>query len=289
MLSRIFFLFFLFGLVCRAGLLSAAAEDDRAAAILEKASQASSSGRAAEAIDLASEAVKADPGSVPVRLFRANLHAALGHHESAIADYDQVVHLDPRRAEVYDQRGSQHFMLGHIAESITDFDKYISLVPDQEPHHWKRGISYYYAARYDEGRKQFEGYQTIDDNDVENAVWRYLCMARMAGIEKARASLLPIKADRRVPMMEVYALFAGRAKPADVLAAARAGNPPEDALEMRLFYAHLYLGLYAEAAGDTRGALEHMDEAASRSKKADYMGAVSRVHADLLHRRAKKN
>ena len=47
------------------------------------------------------------------------------------------------------------------------------LRPDQEPAHWKRGISYYYAGRFDEGRKQFEGYQTVDDNDVENAVWRY--------------------------------------------------------------------------------------------------------------------
>ena len=229
------------------------------------------------------------PGELRARLFRANLHAALDQRESAIADYDEVIRLDPKRAEVYDQRGSQHFMLGHIAESIADFDKYISLVPDQEPHHWKRGISYYYAARYDEGRKQFEGYQTVDDNDVENAVWRYLCMARTVGTEKARESLLPIKADRRVPMMEVYALFAGRAKPADVLAAARAGNPRQDALEMRLFYADLYLGLYAEAAGDARGALEHMDEAAKRSKKADYMGAVSRVHADLLHKRGKKS
>ena len=93
-----------------------------------------------------------------------------------------------RRAEAFDQRGSERFMLGQIAESIADFDRYLQLRPDQEPWHWKRGISYYYAGRYDEGRRQFEGYQTVDDNDVENAVWRYLCMARSAGRCRRRAT-----------------------------------------------------------------------------------------------------
>ena len=42
-------------------------------------------------------------------------------------------------------------------------------------------------------------------------------------------------------------------------------------------------------AGFSRARTEDMDEAAKRSKGADYMGAVARVHADLLHKRAKKN
>ena len=45
------------------------------------------------------------------------------------------------------------------------------------------------------------------------------------GVDKARAGILKIGRDRRVPMMEVYALFAGKAQPADVLAAAKRGEP----------------------------------------------------------------
>jgi len=134
--------------------------------------------------------------------------------------------LEPDSAEAFDQRGSQHFMLGHISQSIADFDRSIQLRPEQEPRHWKRGISYYYAGRYDQGRRQFEGYQTVDDNDVENAVWRYLCMARGQGVAIARDNLLAIKRDVRVPMMEVYSLYRGQATSEDVLRAARAGDAP---------------------------------------------------------------
>src|SRR6266853_660464 len=59
--------------------------------------------------------------------------------------------------------------------------------------------------------RQFELHQTVNDNDVENAVWHYLCVARLAGVEKAHASLIRIQRDSRVPMMAVYALFGGKA------------------------------------------------------------------------------
>ena len=67
----------------------------------------------------------------------------------------------------------------------------------------------------------------------------------------------------------------------DVLAAARAGNPPADELNDRLFYAHLYIGLYYEAAGDAKAAREHIERAVSY--RADhYMGDVARVHLGLM-------
>lgn len=227
-------------------------------------------------------AIAANPRDAQAYRTRAAIHAAAGDHERAIADYDHSIDLDPKSAEAFDQRGSQHFMLGHIARSIDDFDRSIQLRPQQEPWHWKRGISYYYAGRYDDGRRQFEGYQTVDDNDVENAVWRYLCMARGQGVATARDKILAIKRDGRVPMMEVYALYGGKATPDDVLAAAHAGNPSPAALNERLFYAHLYLGLYYEAAGDSARAREHLATAAESHKIGHYMWNVAVVHAKRL-------
>jgi lipoprotein NlpI len=130
--------------------------------------------------------------------------------------------------------------------------------------------------------------EKVFGNDVENAVWHYLCVARASGVEKARASLLKIGKDRRVPMMEVYDLFAGKAKPADVLTAARAGKPPRELLNQQLFYAHLYLGLYYETLGDKKQTLEHLQQAANEHRIGHYMWDVARVHRDLLEKAVKK-
>lgn len=186
-------------------------------------------------------------------------------------------------ADDLEQRGSDHFRASRFAESVADFDAEIKLDARRGPWHWKRGISLYYAGKFADGAKQFEGYQTVDGNDVENAVWRFLCQVRdpAVGLEKARKGMLVIKDDRRIPMAQIYSLYHGDLKPDDVLAAAKAGDPSESILAQRLFYAHLYLGLYFEVTGDLPAAKRNMDEAV-RLKIHHYMGDVAVVHAKLL-------
>jgi lipoprotein NlpI len=255
--------------------------------LLKPARAALARGQTDEALALTRKAIALDPKSVEAFLLLGTILEAVQRHDEAIATFDKVIALDPQTAEAYNRRGSERFKRGQIKESIADFDKYLELKPEEKPGHWKRGISYYYAGRFDEGRRQFEGYETVDTNDVENAVWRYLCMARAVGTAKARAAMLKIGNDRRVPMMEVYALFSGRAKPADVLAAARAGQPSAEQLNERLFYAHLYLGLYFEAEGDRKQALEHLVKAAEEHKIGHYMWDVAHVHVELLRKEPK--
>ena len=67
-----------------------------------------------------------------------------------------------------------------------------------------------------------------------------------------------------------------------VVASAKASN--EDAAKLQMFYAHLYLGLYYESEGDAKKAREHIDLAAGEFNGRDYMGAVARVHRDLLRK-----
>jgi lipoprotein NlpI len=165
---------------------------------------------------------------------------------------------------------------------VADFDRFLEAKPDQAPGHWRRGISLYYLGRYDDGRKQFAAYEKVDANDVENAVWCFLCAARADGVEKARASMLKVGKDPRVPMMKVYDLYRGEAKPDDVLAAAQAGDATDDQRKERLFFAHLYLGLYFDAVGDKKQALEHMTLTAHKYYVDSYMGEVARVHEDVL-------
>ena len=132
----------------------------------------------------------------------------------------------------------------------------------------------YYAGRYDDCRRQFESHRTVNPDDVENAVWHFLCVARAESPAKARAALLPVGPDARVPMREVYQMFRGTLTPEQVLSAA--GSQPA-----ALFYAQLYVGLYFEAQGMTARALEHIKIAAADrfEREGGYMHMVARVHA----------
>ena len=171
-------------------------------------------------------------------------------------------------------RAVDAFEKGRFGESATAFDELAKAVPDQAPQLWQRGIALYYARRYDDCRRQFESHRTVNPDDVENAVWHFLCVARGESPAKARAALLPVGLDARVPMGEVYQMFRGTLTPEQVLSAA--GSQPA-----ALFYGHLYVGLYFEAQGMTARALEHIKIAAADrfEREGGYMHMVARVHA----------
>ena len=171
-------------------------------------------------------------------------------------------------------RAVSAFEKGHFVESATAFDELAKTVPGQAPQLWQRGIALYYAGRYDDCRRQFEAHRTVNPDDVENAAWHFLCVARGESPAKARAALLPVGPDARMPMREVYQMFRGTLRPEQVLSAA--GTQPA-----ALFYAHLYVGLYFEAQGMTARALEHINIAAADrfEREGGYMHMVARVHA----------
>lgn len=256
--------------------------------LLKEANAASEAGDKDKAMKLANEAVTADSVEPEAYYVRGRLYDEKRDFEKAVSDYTEVLKLASNASGVYQRRGEALFKLGRFKECILDFDKFIELVPGQEPHHWQRGIAYYYAKRYEDGRKQFELHQKVNQHDVENAVWHFICVARLEGPEKARASLIKITGDTRVPMAQVHAMFAGKATASDVLEAARAGRPGPGELSVRLFFANLYLGLYYEAIGEAKTAKEHIFKARSYSLGGGYMWEVARVHAELLEKAEKK-
>jgi lipoprotein NlpI len=156
----------------------------------------------------------------------------------------------------------------------------VKLAPAIAPQLWQRGIALYYAGRYNDCRSQFESHRTVNPNDVENAAWHFLCVARAESPEKARSALLPVGPDSRVPMLEIYEMFRGTRRPQEVLAAA--GARPE-----AQFYARLYLGLYFEALGNESLARENITAAASDrfASAGGYMHGVAKVHLRILQRR----
>lgn len=169
------------------------------------------------------------------------------------------------------------FRAGRVEQSAAGFDQLAKLIPDQAPGLWQRGIAQYYAGRFRDCRDMFISHRTVNPADVENAAWHFLCVARAESPAAARQQILPVGADARVPMREVYQMFQGRATPVQVLAAA--GSDPS-----AQFFGQLYIGLYLEATGDPAKSHEHIAIAAQDrfAGVGGYMHDVARVH---IHRR----
>jgi lipoprotein NlpI len=173
----------------------------------------------------------------------------------------------------------QLFLDAKPVESARKFDQLALAVPGAEPELWQRGLALYYAERFQDGRRQFELHRTVNPNDVENPAWHFLCVAKLEGIEAAHGKLLPVGEDLRVPMKEILAFYAGKGEAAAVLAAAEKGEG--EARKNQLCYAHLYLGLFYEVAGDAVKAREHLTQAAGPFRMEHYMGKVAVMHAKL--------
>lgn len=233
-----------------------------------------------KAVKLADEAIAKSPKNERLYYLRGLANSGLRDYTSALKDFDNSLKANPKFYNALDQRGSANFRLGKMKEAGADFDEYIKLVPDEYPGHWRRGIVLYYLGRFKEGKEQFESYQKVENSDVENGVWHYLCFARAETPEKARAAMLPIQGDRRVPMTEVYLMFQGKFAPDKILEIAN--KAPAEQEKIAPFYAHLYLGLYYESIDDKKKAAEHMEKAAKLGPLDHYMGDVARVHWDIL-------
>jgi len=193
-----------------------------------------------------------------------------------LAHFDGTQSGAPSRQALLD-RAVGYFTAGRAAESAAEFDTLAKLAPADAPYLWQRGIALYYAGRYADCRAQFESHRKVNPSDVENAAWHFLCVARADSPARAKAMLLPVGADTRVPMREIYQMFSGEVEP-DVVFTAAGNRLPA------LFYAHLYVGLYSEALGDRAQTLEHIKAAADLrySDAGGYMHIVARVHLAML-------
>ncbi len=262
-------------LICRA----AAAPDDALREVVTV-----SRTNLAQALALGDKLVTAQPTNAQALSLRARLLERVRNYDAAIRDLSSAIKLEPGTPQFWQGRGELHFKAGRFHESIADFDHVLAGAPAQMPHHWQRGLSLYYAGRFDDGRKQFESHQTVNPNDVENAAWHFLCAARATSLTNARAQLLPPGKDARIPMQEIYEFYRGSKTAEEVLAVAtRAKN--DIRVRDALFYAHLYLGLYYDVAGDMTKARSHLKQAADDDHADHYMGDVARVHLQTLSSR----
>jgi lipoprotein NlpI len=210
-----------------------------------------------------------------------------GKYKAAFKNCSELCQLEPNNLNYQMMLGDISFAAGQMDACVAAYDKLIELQPSLEPRLWQRGLALYYAKKFEKGVQQFETHQLVNTQDVENAVWHLLCAAKISNVEAGRKKLIPISEDRRVPMSQIYEMYAGRMTPEQVLTIANQTSPSVelDSEQHRLqrYYAHLYIGLYYEMLENEQASLDSMKKAAELNPlgKTNFMGQVARVHLQL--------
>ncbi|MFT7631788.1 MAG: lipoprotein NlpI [Mariniblastus sp.] len=218
----------------------------------------------------------------------ANESFSSGDYKTAMKEIAEASKINPDNLSLELLRGDIAFASANMTACVDAYDQVIRMSPRLEPQLWQRGLALYYASRYADGVKQFETHQTVNSQDVENAVWHLLCAAQVSDVEQARKKLIPIQGDTRVPMSQIYEMFAGRMTPADVLAGASKTSstiaPDSSRQQLQRYYAHLYIGLYHEMLAQPVEAKAALLKAAEINPlgKTNFMGQVARVHLEVM-------
>jgi lipoprotein NlpI len=200
---------------------------------------------------------------------------------------DDITRKSGDLVDKHSERGDLFFQSGEFAKSLADYEKMIEINPRLDVTHWRKGIALYYLGRWDESARQFEKYQTIDDVDRENGLWRFLAMHEGLGTAKARAAMIQYVRVDRPPLTDVYRMFQGELTADDFRS--RAEQFREHSKER--FYADLYLGLFFDVEGKPVESLRHL-KAAEDSRWAKEAGGgpgwmwhIARIHAEKVRKR----
>lgn len=173
--------------------------------------------------------------------------------ESLTKQLRQIHEIDPANADAvnqYSARGDTLMFLGEFEKAEADYQQMVKLQPELDSSHWRLGIAMFFAKHPKQAASQFDKYNSFDNVDRENGIWRYLSHYRAFGKDEARRQLLRYEKDDRPPFKEVYRLFDGSLTAEEVLKAIP-DSLPDSSRDSRLFYSHLYIGMNQVVEGRT--------------------------------------
>ena len=179
------------------------------------------------------------------------------------------------------------FFLGRFTESVVEYEAMVKLNPELDASHWRLGIAYFYADQPEKAAAQFDKYDSFDNVDRENGIWRYLSHYKARGAAAAKKELLKYEKDDREPFPMVYRLFDDSVTPAKAL-----DNISDDLSaterDKRLFYTQLYIGMHMVVKGKQDEAIRYLKLSTERKWPRtagfgpNYMWHVGRVQLNQL-------
>lgn len=200
--------------------------------------------------------------------------------EQALEQLNGVIKDEPSR--YHHNRAEVLFRLNRFEESVQDYNAAARFGwPHDEDSCWERGLAQYYAGAFRAAQKQFSGYHRVGPLDIENGLWRLLCIAEVDGIEKARESVLEYSRRVRKPFPALLEVYLDRGNAEAVLKEATDGisNPQE--LTANLFNAYYYLAKYYEIVDQKELALTHVQEAL-KHQFPHFMYACAEIDAERI-------
>ena len=232
-------------------------------------------------------AIAEAPAFGPYHLLRGLVRQESKDLPGALSDLTRVLDLEPLLLELLHTRAELQFRLERFPQAIEDYGASIrGRRPHDEASCWERGLAYYYAGEFERGEEQFARYNDVGPRDIENGLWRFLCIAERRGLEHAVESMLSYPDRVRPPFPELLDLYLGRGSIEAVLAAAVADRPTRQERNQRIFYAHYYIGKYLEITGKPVPAAEQVAEAL-KYPIAHFMYACAEIDARRLEAKSK--
>ncbi|TWU05926.1 tetratricopeptide repeat protein [Stieleria varia] len=203
-----------------------------------------------------------------------------GDITAARAAADGMAELADKNSEIYRIAADVYLRAGDAKSSLKYFDEYLKSHASELPYLWQRGIALYFVGDFAEGAKQFEEHRHVNPNDVENAAWHFLCVAKAESFQASQKQLLPAPGDRRVPMDEVLEML--KTGDTDLVVKRMESIDKDSPMKASAdFYGEFYLGLYADAKGKRDEAQRRLERCAKNAPR-NYMGDVARVYAKHL-------
>lgn len=180
--------------------------------------------------------------------------------ETSLARLNDVI--TDRPSPQHHLRAEVLFRLGRFKEAIADYDVAAALgSPHDEYSCWERGLAQYYAGDFAAGAAQFARYHEVGATDIENGLWRLMCIAEEKGLKAARESMFAYPSRRRPPFPALLDLYLDTGDADAVFEATQAEGLSPSEQTNRRFYAHYYVGKYYELMGQRDKARTEMAKA----------------------------
>jgi lipoprotein NlpI len=196
-------------------------------------------------IFLTAAPVVAQAGDLPLwPLWRTNL---MSKFTLEMEEVKTKMVKNPDSPVLYARRGDLNLFLAHFPEAVADFEKMDALAPTQANGDWRLGIAYQFNGDFEKSARQFERYDSFDNHDRENGIWRFLAQVKTDGLAKARSEMLLYAEFDREPFPELYDMFAGKKTTDEMLAEIEKKGLMAD--PQVNFFANYYAGLNEDVLG----------------------------------------
>jgi lipoprotein NlpI len=208
---------------------------------------------------------------------RGYIYSIEGQLDRALADYETAIRLNPRLADAYNNRGAVFSIRGKSERGIADYNTALRIDPRHQKAHINRAIAYFVLGQFTTALYDFDQVWQHDRTNYEVALWLHLTQWKAGPGYRGESVLNTISPEENTWPTPLLALFAGRTRLDQVLAAAPQGKT-QDQLT-RDCTAKFFIGEYELLQKRTDSATTWLNDAMTtcRPESNEHLGAEAEL------------